>query len=370
MNQPLESLISDNLISPFVVQLPMGILNQAQLFIENIFKMREQTSYVQHYQTSLEKLGLLDPGNKSILMSYDFHVDQSGNLKLIEINTNAAFLALGEQMYLAREVELPIANFKISEIKANIEEELHLQKKTCPSDLKIAIIDENPSQQRLFVEFLVYDALFKSWGWDSKIIDFRELFQDFQPEFVYNRHTDFFLVEPGNLLLRKKFLQKEVCLSPNPYEYFLLADKQRLIDWMSPGFLEAQGLAGSELNILKTCLPQSFDVTTENAAEIWGKRKSLFFKPKNSFGSKQSFRGESISRKAFQETLNENMIAQEFIPAPEKIFETPNGPQAFKFDLRCYAYKGRLQMVVARIYQGQVTNLRTPMGGFAPVVFQ
>jgi hypothetical protein len=368
--QPLETLISENLISPFELELPVHVLTQAQSIIETIFKMREQSSYVKYYQRLLEEHQLSDPGNKSILMSYDFHVDQDENLKLIEINTNAAFLTLGEQMYRARELRLPIEDFNILEIKSNIEEELRLQKKSCPNDLKIAIVDDNPHGQRLFVEFLVYDALFKSWGWNSRILDYRELLQVFQPDFVYNRHTDFFLSDPANQLLREKFLAKKVCLSPNPFEYFLLADKQRLIDWLIPGFLQAQGLSDSELNLLQTCLPKSLDVTPENASEIWSQRKNLFFKPKNSFGSKQSFRGESISRKAFKETLGESMIAQEFIAAPERVFETPTGQQTFKYDLRCYAYKGRLQMVVARLYQGQVTNLRTPLGGFAPVLFQ
>ena len=41
--------------------------------------------------------------------------------------------------------------------------------------------------------------------------------------------------------------------------------------------------------------------------------------------------------------------------------------QALKFDLRCYAYDGRVQFTAARLYQGQTTNFRTPGGGFAPV---
>ena len=38
-----------------------------------------------------------------------------------------------------------------------------------------------------------------------------------------------------------------------------------------------------------------------------------------------------------------------------------------KFDLRCYAYAGVMQMVAARLWQGQTTNFRTPGGGFTPV---
>ncbi|UUZ49727.1 hypothetical protein LP420_05925 [Massilia sp. B-10] len=43
-------------------------------------------------------------------------------------------------------------------------------------------------------------------------------------------------------------------------------------------------------------------------------------------------------------------------------------PGELKFDLRAYTYGGRVQLLAARIYQGQTTNFRTPGGGFAPVV--
>jgi hypothetical protein len=41
--------------------------------------------------------------------------------------------------------------------------------------------------------------------------------------------------------------------------------------------------------------------------------------------------------------------------------------QQMKGDLRAYVYQGRVQLLAARLYQGQTTNFRTPGGGFAPV---
>ncbi|MGZ3774957.1 MAG: hypothetical protein ACXVCY_09700 [Pseudobdellovibrionaceae bacterium] len=368
-DQPLEQLVNENLISPFTIRLPSSLLLQAQSAISALFSMRERDSYKDHYQTLISSKGIKDPGNKSIMMSYDFHVSENNNLKLIEINTNAAFLILGYQLYQLRKQKLPVSDFSLSEIAADVQNELRLQGKNPPAELKMSIIDDKPEEQRLYVEFLVYKEFFKSLGWDCRIQDYHELFQDFNPDFIYNRFTDFFLTEPESSLLRQKFLSKDICLSPNPYEYLLLADKQRLIDWVQPGFLESQGVTDEALVLLKTILPMSHDLNQVNAEEIWSQRKKLFFKPKNAFGSKQSFRGSSISRKAFEELLKDETIAQEFIPAPEQTFETPEGPQSFKFDLRCYAYRGRLQLIVARLYQGQVTNLRTPYGGFAPVEF-
>jgi hypothetical protein len=246
---------------------------------------------------------------------------------------------------------------------------MRLQHKATEEQLKVAITDDKPSEQRLYIEFLVYQELFKSWGWDSRILDIRQLFENFSPDFIYNRHTDFFLTEPDSALLRQKYLTREVCLSPHPYEYLLLADKQRMVDWRTPGFLDAIGIETSRKDVIQQAVPECADLNTNNAEQLWADRKKFFFKPKNAFGSKYSYRGASMSRKAFEGMIDQNVIAQEFVPAPELTFETPDGAQKFKYDLRCFAYQGRLQLIVARLYQGQVTNLRTPYGGFSPIRF-
>jgi hypothetical protein len=344
-------------------------LSQAQSFIEKIFAVRELPAYQNHYQPQIEHRKLKDPGNKSIMMSYDFHVDETGHLKLIEVNTNASFLALGYEMYKTHRLPLPVLDFSFAEVKRDIEIEMLLSGTPAGHALKTVITDENPSAQRLYVEFLVYRELFKSWGWQCEIQDYRELFKTLKPDFIYNRHTDFFLSEPASALLREKFLAKEICLSPNPFEYLLLADKNRMVEWSKPGFFEALGVDSNTSEFLRSCVPQSLDVHSGNLEEIWANRKKYFFKPKNAFGSKQSYRGGTVSRKAFEALPHDETLAQEYVPAPEREFLTPEGPQNFKYDLRCYAYQGRLQLIVARLYQGQVTNLRTPHGGFACVSF-
>ncbi|MFS4458622.1 hypothetical protein [Bdellovibrio sp. HCB2-146] len=368
-NEPLEELVSDQLVSPFHVELPSSVLTQAQNFIEKIFAIRELPAYQKLYSDALAEKGIRDPGNKSIMMSYDFHTDENQNLKLIEINTNAAFLALGTEMYKAHKIPLPVSDFSFAEVKAEIETELRLNGRVPSQPLKVAITDEDPASQRLYVEFLVYRELFKSWGWVCTIEDYRELFKNSSPDFIYNRHTDFFLSDPTSAVLKEKFLNREVCLSPNPYEYLMLADKNRMVEWSQPGFFEALGVDSNSADFLRSIVPRSLDVKSDNVEELWAQRKKLFFKPKNAYGSKQSYRGENISRKAFDGLKHEETLAQEYVPAPEREFVTPEGPQKFKFDLRCYAYQGRLQLVLARLYQGQVTNLRAPYGGFACVTF-
>jgi len=340
-----EPLISENLFSPFHVRLNREILQQAQSFVQEVFAYRESSDYRKPFD-------IPDPGNKSILMSYDFHIDSTGTLKLIEINTNASFLALGDLMYTTHGLEQPVSGFTLDEILHNIEEELSLNgQKGAPN---IAIIDDEPEQQRLYIEFLVFNEFFKKSGYSSQICDFRRLPDEVN--FVYNRYTDFYFESPQAARLKEIFRKKEKCFSPNPYEYDLLANKERMIEWSLQGKFQKN-------------LPLARPLTKENQEELWSERKKFFFKPMRSYGSKQSYRGAKISRKAFEAMLGGKFIAQEFIEAPTVIFDTPTAPQEFKYDLRFFAYKGRVQSALARLYQGQLTNLQTPYGGFAPVVF-
>ena len=364
----LESIVADNLLSPFTVKLPKSILQQAQAFVSAAFLLRSQPKYIEHYAPSLAALEIADPGNKSVMMSYDFHLDKDQQLKLIEINTNAAFMIMAMEMYELHKKAFPVADFSNSEIKSMFEQELQFQGKTAKTNLRVAIIDEVPSQQRLYIEFLVCQQILKSFGWTVEIQDFQAELGTY--DLIYNRYNDFFLNGPQSKNLKDLFLSRKVCFSPNPNEYFLLADKERLIEWQKPDFLESMLLDPQIIATIRGHLPGAQILNQGSAEALWAQRKQLFFKPMRAYGSKQSYRGASIARKAFQEMLQDGFIAQEYIPAPEITFETATGPQNFKYDLRFYAYQGRVQTAIARLYQGQVTNLKTPLGGFACIDFE
>ncbi len=366
--QPLDALVSDNLLCPFHVELPLSVLKQGQDFISACFELRGRKEYLDFLAPKAQAIGLKDPGNNGIMMSYDFHLDETGTLKLIEINTNAAFLGLGYHMYLARQKNLPVADFKIENIKDCILQELSLFGNPLKNPY-LVITDENPTEQRLFVEFLVYQELFKSWGWSTEIRDCRKALSEPRPDFIYNRYTDFYFENPLSNDLKKSFLTKSVCFSPHPYEYFLLADKERLTDWSS-GFLDTLSNFESQANIIKRHLLTSRPITPGNKDLIWSERKKLFFKPMQEHGSKGSFRGGNISKTTFENLILKRTVAQEYVVAPEVERPRPEGPEKFKYDLRFYAYQGELQLVLARLYQGQTTNLRTPGGGFACVVIE
>jgi hypothetical protein len=55
------------------------------------------------------------------------------------------------------------------------------------------------------------------------------------------------------------------------------------------------------------------------------------------------------------------------LPGERKVCADENSPQLLKYDVRCYVYDGNIQLIAARLYQGQTANFRTPGGGFALV---
>ena len=60
-------------------------------------------------------------------------------------------------------------------------------------------------------------------------------------------------------------------------------------------------------------------------------------------------------------------VAQELIPPSERLLVVDGDEKALKLDVRCYAYDGNIQLLGARLYRGQTTNLRTGGGGLAAV---
>lgn len=356
-------LIDENLLSPFTLSLPKEILKSIERTIKTLFQIRKKKEY-SHWLEQRYKKNIFDPGNASMFMSYDFHLDTTKTPKIIEINTNAAFLGLGYFFYeyLKTSTEL---DFKISDLKSNFLKELELFGSS-QKHPNIVIMDENPSQQRLFAEFLIYQQIIKGFGWDCDIEDYQSALSK-KPDLIYNRWTDFYFEKVESTELKQAYLDKKVCFSPNPHEYFLLADKQRLMDFHDPELLQSLNLSNDDVDIIKTAIPITKVFSAFDKNELWAQRKNLFFKPTNSFGSKQTYKGASISRKLFDELPAQDFLAQEYIPASELPLETPEGVDSFKYDLRCYAYQDELQMVIARIYKGQVTNLKTKYGGFAAV---
>jgi hypothetical protein len=361
-----SKLVAPQLVTDVVVPISENQFNTMSAACQVVDRMMMSPSYRGFYENQMPQLR--DRAHQAptagACLSLDFHIDQNGTPKLIEANTNAAFLALGVDLY--RYFEQPLVQNKqsadVAEMFAfEILKSDHVQDKS--NEQFIYIVDETPANQRLYVEFLVIQSLLQAQGFECLILDSSELAGKEPPALVYNRTTDFGFATQNSQTLRKWFHENSCVITPNPYHYEMLANKQRLIDWLEPSFQETFAISENDRAVLQQILLKSWKLNPETAPEIWSRRKSLFFKPTESFGSKLAFRGGSVSQAAFAKVIEAGGIAQEY--CPPSMIETPNG--SFKYDLRCFFYDGMVQLIVARLYQGQVTNLQTMGGGFACV---
>ena len=351
-SENIDDHVSENLLSPF--QIPLS-LNQIEIIKQEIAsyrKLRKLTA-----ETSKQdylQLDLQIPNNESVCMSYDFHINAEGRPELIEINTNAAFLGLGLQLY--EFLNLPnIADNKFNG-DALLKMFLNELKLVAAPENSVAIIDENPSQQRLYLEFLVFREILRGGGIKSDIFDVKDVSSFENYGLIYNRYTDFYLQSPASAPLKKLFNDKKN-LSPHPWDYFLSADKRRLLDW------NEQSQIAKPSSLLNT-----YDLGKYDREEIWKIRKNLFIKPKTSYGSKQVYKAGNMSRRMFDEIYGDGFIAQQLSSPSEIKVELQGVAQSFKYDLRCYTYEDDLQLIIARLYQGQTTNLKTIGGGFAAII--
>lgn len=362
-NEPLESLISENLLSPALVQVSAQNWEKIKEFVKIAGQLSESSAYVQHWASRFsDQTGLKIPRNHSICMSYDFHLSND-NLKLIEVNTNASFLALGQVIYDSQESENPCGQTVEDQLKSDILKEVsYFSSKK--ENLRVAIVDESPSQQKLYAEFLCYRELMKSWGWNADILDTSKLEPGY--DFIYNRDTDFYFTSERTQKLKEIFNQQNCAVSPQPFEYCKLADKERMLEWMQPEMAFIQ--TPDQFQFFKSILLQSTPLNPDTQDQIWSQRKNLFIKPFRSFGSKQSYKAASISRRLFDELVQQkDLVAQEYASPGSVSVETDEGAKDFKFDLRVYAYRSEVRSIIARVYQGQLTNMKTPFGGFAVV---
>jgi len=159
-----------------------------------------------------------------------------------------------------------------------------------------------------------------------------------------------------------------VVVTPAPREYHLLGDKRRLALLSSPDALEELGASAAERALLAEVVPETRLLAELGADAAWAERRHWVFKPATAYGSRAVYRGDKISRKRFDEILTvPGYLAQRPVEPGAVAVETSEGPRTMKFDVRAYAYRDEVLLLGARVYQGQVTNLRSPGGGFSAI---
>lgn len=317
------------------------------------------------------------PRAKGVFFGYDFHLNAEG-AHLIEINTNAGgalFNAL--ELYSQRDVVAPgkpAASDNLEQVFLDMfRNEWRLERGDAPLQT-IAIVDKQPCEQYFYPEFVLMQQVFERAGIAAFIADPAELetradglyLHERKIDLIYNRLTDFSLQQHS--AINAAYQNNQVALTPHPHAYALYADKRNIALLTEPDSLLAMGVAEMTIATLSMGIPQTKLVDTQTHDQWRQQRKRWFFKPATGYGGKGTYRGANITKRVFAEIMQGGYIAQRMVPPGERMICLQDSePIALKSDVRCYVYDGQVQLITARLYQGQTTNFRTAGGGFAPV---
>jgi len=320
------------------------------------------------------------PRTHGVFFGFDFHIAADGP-KLIEINTNAGGALLNVEMLRAQQACCtqatdflrmePTAESRAQAIMDMFKLEWRLARGDEPLRM-IAIVDDAPRDQYLFPEFLLFKTLFEAHGIRTLIVDARDLSVDSNSlvhrgqriDLVYNRCTDFYFTDAAHAALAEAYRRDLAVITPHPFAHALYSNKDNLVLLSDAAALRSMGAAGADIEILARAIPRTLRVA-QPEQRWWDERKQWFFKPTSGFGSRGTYRGDKITRRAFGDVMRGTYIAQQLAPPGER----QRGAKAasFKLDVRNYVYDGKTQLMTARLFQGQTTNFRTAGGGFAPV---
>lgn len=362
-------------ISDLIVHLPRRDLRTMIRTVRALYRLSRQPAYRQTVHAEVPESARFDPGHDAVMMGYDFHLTDQGP-RLIEVNTNAGGALLS---YLARHESEKAARAAMSDKLRQAFLGPFAEEMQAFSDGRqarpehIAIVDENPREQFLYQEMEAFAGLFRDWGARAQVVDPGELrggvdgvqHEGQRVDLIYNRHCDFYLEEDAMAGIRDAYLAGQVCLTPNPFVYGLLGDKRRMVIWSDAAMLAELGAAPDDVALLEQVVPTSRLLRTEDRETLWKDKSGWVFKPVDRFGSRGVLVGDKMTHKRFDALDADTTLVQELVPP--SLTSAGEDEKPMKTDLRLFVYRDRVLGVGARLYHGQVTNMRTEGGGFARV---
>ncbi len=296
-----------------------------------------------------DKLDLLLQNNinyGTFILGFDFHLTSKGP-KLIEINTNPGGLV--SAFHLNYDFGNNIEKKFYQIFLDIIHNEFNLA--NLPNNLQnIAIVDNNITQQYLYPEMVYMSNILKKSNLNVVLCSPEELKLNLSNQLVYgktiinmiyNRLTDFRLIDKQNEHIRLSVLANMTVITPHPAAYVRVSDKlllTKINDPIVPLTIEFKNY--------------SYDYWKQN-------KKKYVFKPSNLYASKGVFIGKTISNKCLL-SLGENTIVQEYC-------QPGSSDDGTKYDLRVYCYKGKVICYVARHFTKNIMELSMPSSGFRKV---
>ena len=345
-------------------------------------------AYLEHIGQHAPPIARLPRAASGGTLGFDFHLG-GPDPQLIEINTNPGGLLVNLELAraltaccdcLAEPLEsLAAVSVTLEDLPRHVAGAFLAEWTSARGDAPlrtIAIVDDDPAQQYLYPEFLLYQRLLERAGWHAIIVDAAHLeasddglyVAGQRIDLVYNRVTDFYFADPSHAALRRAYEADLAVVTPHPAAHARWADK-RLLAWLrDEALLREAGLTAEERNDLLRTIPPTEIVQRDAADDLWRRRKGLFFKPVDGYGSKAAYRGDKLTRATFEHILSHRYVAQALVPTSLRRVTAEGEATDLRVDVRNYAHHGATWLRAARLYRGQATNFRTPGGGFAPVL--
>lgn len=379
-----EGLISGNVV--FIGAREAAAMDRAISLITRALESDAFQSTVAAAAPEIARPSTRAPGG---VLGFDFHLG-GPTPQLIEINTNPGGLLVSHELAQAATAccdclqaplpQLASASVELGRLGTRIVEAFREEWVRARGNARlrtIAIVDDDPEGQYLYPEFLLYRRLLERAGWRVLIADPAALtttndgllLQDDRVDLVYNRLTDFYFAEERHAALREAYVRNLAVITPHPAAHARRADK-RLLAWLrDDGLLAEASLDCPERTAVREAIPPTEIVEPEAAADLWARRKLLFFKPVDGFAGKAAYRGDKLTRTAFEHVTTNRYVVQEIAPTSfRRICPVDGGESDLRVDVRNFSMHGETWLRSARLYRGQTTNFRTAGGGFAPVL--
>lgn len=366
-------------ISNCLVRISHAHLRRMCRFVKQVSVLADLELYQQRVELDgLPEVARHEPGHHSVMMAYDFHITDDGP-KLIEVNTNAGggYLAARSQLGKQSFERDPRYRALVDNVLSTFDAEFAGFSGNIESKPAFALVIDG----RLDGEFqdpethAFANALREHWGCEVKVVEASEtalldgaLTVDGRTvDLVYNRCCDFYLRGHDLESLLHAYLDRRLCVTPNPRAYGLLADKRRMILWSSVKALREVGVAERAAKSISTLVPKCALMSSLDRAELWASRRDWVFKPTSLYAGKGVLLGRAIRRRRFEEMDPERTIVQQYIKPSITRCENLIS-RDMKTEIRLFAYRDQVLGVAARLYQGQLTNFRAPGSGYARVV--
>ena len=328
------------------------------------------------------------PANYGVFMGYDFHLTPDGpapDRGQHQRRRRAAERPPHRGALRSREARLPVLGLlPVETIGRGSSRPSRRSSRPCAAPARAARASRSPTsgprEQFLHPEFELFAELFARAGIEARVCDTRELATR-RGRLELARRADRSRL-PARHRLRagaaraprrcaRRTWRAKVVVTPSPREHHLLADKRRLALFSSRGGAARARRRRTRMRASsRAVVPETRPLADAGRSSAPGAtRREWVFKPAAAFGEPGRLpRRQDLAQEARRDRRGCRAFSRSAGSSRARSRRDARAARAaMKFDVRAYAYRDEVLLLGARVYQGQVTNLRSPGGGFSAI---